>query len=303
MGRPSDWLRLVRAPLAPTAACDAVACALLARGPGLAQGVAPLSLADGALLAATSLLVYAAGMAGNDLADARRDRTIAPDRPIPSGRISRAAAGALVLACAAGAVLLHGGPAGGVVPVAAALGFAALYDLLHARRPLASAPLMGLVRFSNAATAVWPAVLAGTSDPLALLGPLVLGVYSTGITVLSTAEGRPQVPRSRMLLARAGALVAFAGSGVLSMLGAEDMTLLFWGGVLACLAIAFGRVPRPAPVKYQVLEMLLALYYVDAILATGGYRKWEWIPTLSAMLIAQALVIGSQLAIRALRPR
>ena len=33
---------MVRAPLAPTAACDVLACAWLARGPGLSRGAAAL---------------------------------------------------------------------------------------------------------------------------------------------------------------------------------------------------------------------------------------------------------------------
>src|SRR5436190_21935141 len=94
-----DWLRLVRAPLAPTAACDAVACALLARGPGFSTGAgAPsLSLVDGAALAATSLLVYASGMAANDVADRGRDVVLHPERPIPAGRIGVGSAIAVVV--------------------------------------------------------------------------------------------------------------------------------------------------------------------------------------------------------------
>jgi hypothetical protein len=305
VGRAADVLRLVRAPLAPTAACDAVACALLARGAGLASGGGPPALAvpEALLIAATSVLVYAAGMAGNDLFDLRRDRTIAPDRPLPSGRLSKTFATVLVLACAAGAVLLHGGPAGHVVPVAAALLFALLYDAFHARFPLASAPLMGLVRFSNAAIGVWALVIAGTVSPLALWGPALLGAYSTGVTMLSTAEGRPQVPFARGLAARALAFAAFAGAGALSVVAAESLTfgMVFAGA--ACLSIAFGRVPRRGPVKKQVLEMLLGLYWVDMVLVTGARPGQDWLFAVVALAAAYALIMGSQLAIRALRPR
>jgi 4-hydroxybenzoate polyprenyltransferase len=306
VGRPADVLRLVRAPLAPTAACDAVACALLARGPGLAVDGGPAAAAVGPLLllAATSVLVYAAGMAGNDLADLSRDRTIAPDRPLPSGRLSPRFAGALVVSCAAGALLLGGGPAGHVVPVAAALLFALLYDVLHARFPLASAPLMGLVRFSNAATGVWPLVLAQAASPIALLGPGVLGLYSAAVTVWSTAEGRPAVPRPRALLTKGLLLVAVSGAGLLAAAAAEGWTLpVLLGPPAMGLAILFGRVPRKASVKTQVLEMLLALYYVDAVLASGGFRGTDWVAALATIGAAQALVVASVLAIRALRPR
>src|SRR5947208_8110433 len=127
-----DWLRLVRAPLAPTAACDAVACAMLARGPGLSlvarDDLPAPHVLDLLALAGTSLLVYAAGMAGNDLADRRRDAVLHPDRPLPSGRIRPATAAIVVLLLAAAAVAWGGGPLGDRRAVAGAVAFAALYD-------------------------------------------------------------------------------------------------------------------------------------------------------------------------------
>jgi 4-hydroxybenzoate polyprenyltransferase len=297
-----DWLRLARVPLAPTAACDALACALLARAPGFARGGAGRSLDAVAvgLLVATALLVYAFGMAANDLADRRRDATIAPDRPLPSGRISPAAALAFVLACGGLALALGGGPAGSRAAVGAALACAALYDGLAKRSAYGGAAVLGLARAGNAATAVLPLVLAGEASPWALVGPAAVGVYATGVTVLSTTEDRPARTAARTLVARVLAFVAFAAAAAASWAGAERPTI---GAVLAgsvCLSVAFGRVPRPGPPKRRVLEMLLALYFLDAALATGATAPMVGFLALGA---AFALVWLSQVAIRALRPR
>ncbi len=298
-----DWFRLARVPLAPTAAFDALACALLARGPGLArEGAGSLGLVDGLLLAATSVLAYTAGMAGNDLADRVRDRTIHPERPIPSGRIRPGAAAAFVVACAAGAVALGGGPAGHVAGPLGAVLLAALYNHVAKRRRVPGAVAMGSVRLANASTGVLPLLVAGTTSPVALLGPLLIGLYSAGVTILSTAEGRPAPPVGRLRFARATSFVAYAGAGVLSCVGAQSLTLgLFLAGA-SCMSIAFGRVPRRNSVRMQVLELLLGLFWLEAILAMGGTRGSDWAFALSALGAALAGIYLSQIAIRALRP-
>jgi 4-hydroxybenzoate polyprenyltransferase len=196
-----DWLRLLRVPLAPTAAFDAVACLLLAReAAGLGPGGPGF---DGfALVAVSSLLVYFAGMVGNDLADRRRDRALAPDRPLPSGRIRPAAAAVVALLCAAGGALLGGGPAGSRDAVLVALAAAALYDFLPRGSVLAGAGLMATVRFANASIGAWPLVLSGAAPPSALLAPAAVGLYSAAATVLSATEEAPS--RRRAVLSRPG---------------------------------------------------------------------------------------------------
>ncbi|MEV1147144.1 UbiA family prenyltransferase [Micromonospora sp. NPDC049799] len=74
----ADLAELVRAPAALSVPGDVVAGAAAARSldrrtPGLA---------------AASVLLYWAGMAGNDWADRRLDAVERPERPIPSGRVA-----------------------------------------------------------------------------------------------------------------------------------------------------------------------------------------------------------------------
>ncbi len=307
VGGPRDWLRLVRAPFAPTAACDAVVCALLARGPGLSEGAAPLSVSDGLRLAATALLVYSAGMLGNDLADRERDRTINPDRPLPSGRVSVLAASSvlgLLVGLSFWPTILSGDGLWGTYAVASAVVAGGLYNRLHARWPLGSAPLMGLARFSNASLGVLPLVAAGRAHPLVLAAPAAIGVYSSAITVLSTGEDRPAAAPRRLVLARILAFGSFAAAGLLAIAGAQGATLGAFFAAPVCLSIAFGRVPRGGnPTRVQVREMMLGLYWLAAILATGAAYGSDWVVAVVAFPSAYALILLSQLAVRALARR
>lgn len=296
-----DWLRLLRVPLATTAAFDAVACAALARGPGLARGATPLTLVEAGGLAATAVLVYAAGMGGNDLADRERDRTLAPDRPLPSGRVGVRAAVAVVAVLAALALALGGGPAGHRLAVAAALGAAALYDFATKRHLVAGAATMGLVRTANAATGVVPLVVAGLASPLALLAPVLVGAYSAGITVLSDAEGSPSREARRRAVARAATVVAFGGAGALSLVGAQGLAFGALVAASVVLSTLVNRVPRPGPVRAQVLEMLLAFHFLAAVLYGGASRGSDWAHSLGAFAAAFAAIYLAQRFIAALR--
>jgi 4-hydroxybenzoate polyprenyltransferase len=291
---------VTRAPFAPTAACDAAACALLAltaagRGP---EAIAPWAWAA---LAGTAMLVYAAGMAANDLADREKDRRLAPNRPLPSGRLSPRAVGTAVAVLAAAAVALGGGPAGTRWAVGAALLLAMAYDFVRPLGVVAQAALMGGVRFANAATAVVPLVLSGDASPWTLLAPGAIGLYAAAITVLSTTEERESRARVRAArgLAAAGFGTMAAATG-LAAGGAPHGVVLGWvfAGSVALASLA-GRTPRPGPVKVQVREMLLGLYWLAAIAASAG-DGGSLLVAGAAFVVAFLLIVAGQLAMRAL---
>ncbi len=292
-----DWLRLFRLPLAPTAAADALACLLLTVG--ASRGRLPLpGPAEVALLALSGLLVYGFGMGLNDWADRGRDRALAPDRPLPAGRLRPGSALGTVLLVGALALALGGGPSGERGVVLSALAAAALYDLGLKARLVPGAAALGLARALNAAQGVVPAVLAGLAPAWCLLAPACVGLYAAGVTVLSTLEDGPAPGRGGA--ARALAALAYAGAAVLAGVAAGRLTLasvLVSGSVLS---LAFGRVPRPGPVKRQVLEMLLGLYLLAATLAGG---VGEALLEAAALVAAFALIYLSQVLVRALRPR
>lgn len=172
------YLKLFRLPFVFTAVADSAAGYLIA-----SKG-APDPRVLG-LLALASAGLYAFGMAMNDVADRNRDKTLAPGRPLPSGRISlRGAVTASFLAVAAGGLavkLLEPKPGPVQAMFAAAFVAIMLYDFL-----LKFPPVMGSIRFFNLLMGV---AAAGVES---LTGAWILGVpalvYGTSLTFVSTLE-------------------------------------------------------------------------------------------------------------------
>lgn len=166
------WGRLLRLSLAPTAAADVVAGAVLG-GVGFGRNVGVLVLA--------SLCVYHGGMALNDWADRAEDARLRPDRPIPSGRVAAPTALAVAI------LLLAGGPALASLASlrsAAALGAVAVmagaYDL-GVRGPT----LLALCRGGN----LLAGFLVGSADPRRALVPvLVYAGYVAAVSSLARLE-------------------------------------------------------------------------------------------------------------------
>jgi hypothetical protein len=296
LGRLVPWLRLVRLPLAPTAAWDVVTAGALAlAAAGLPLERYPLEAWGRAVLAA--LLVYGAGMAGNDLADRERDRVLAPDRPLPAGQIRPRAAALLVAVLAALALLVSGFVPRAREPVALALALALLYDFALKHRLVPGALAMGGVRMANASLLVWPLVVAGVAPWQALLGPLAIGLYSAAVLVWSSLEEGPSTART--WTARALAAAAFTLAGAVGAWVAGGLTLGVFLAVGAVSSLLFGRTPRPGPPKRQVLEMLLGLYFLGVCLASAASGQVG----LLALALALAWIWVSQRLVRALRPR
>ncbi len=204
--RASAWVALGRVSNLPTVWADALLGVVLGfealrlaalRIPGQVQGsfaadwqgVVVFMQHGGWVLWLGLSLVYVGGMVLNDWADAARDAMRWPDRPIPSGRIGREAAGAgAVVLLAAGLLLLSS--LSGLASVLAGLLVAVVvaYDLLHARWA-GSVVLMGLCRglaILTAGAAVSPpaADLVGVGLPAAA----IVTAYVTLLTVVARTE-------------------------------------------------------------------------------------------------------------------
>jgi 4-hydroxybenzoate polyprenyltransferase len=195
-------LRLCRIPNVCTACANAVAGILLVRGGGF-------QLNDAFVVGASAAL-YLAGMVLNDYFDRRVDAVERPQRPIPSGDVSAGAAAAF------GAALLFLGIALAALRGAASFGVAAVlalailgYDAVLKSTALGP-PAMGSCRFLNVLlgmSVAWPSGALWTA-------PLVMGLYTVAITVLSRDEVMGGgVERTRKVV------MALAGLGVL-MIGA-----------------------------------------------------------------------------------
>ena len=173
------WLQLARVSNTPTVVSNSVAGAVLASTAADAVTVA--------VVAAAMALFYTAGMVLNDVFDYEVDLRERPERPLPSGRVSRGAAlVAVVMLFVTGEALLA---ILGLEPFLAGLGLVALialYDAWHKGNPL-SPVLMGACRalvYFVAAFAV-----AGEVPLEVATGAAVLLLYIVGLTQVAKAEG------------------------------------------------------------------------------------------------------------------
>ncbi len=148
-------------------------------------------------IAAAASLFYTGGMFLNDSFDLEFDRRARPERPLPSGDLTRTegfAAGALCLAAGA-ALLARGGRtfALGLLLAAAIL----VYNRWHKHNP--AAPLvMGACRglvYCLAGAAV------GGPSGLVLAGAAAITVYVVGLTIVARLSGPSAPMRVPVLLA------------------------------------------------------------------------------------------------------
>jgi UbiA prenyltransferase family len=179
MSSASGWLQLARVSNTPTVVSNSVAGAVLASTTAEPGAVA--------VVAGSMALFYTAGMILNDLLDYEVDVRERPERPLPSGAVSRPAALTAVIALfAAGEALLL---LEGTEPFLAGLGLITLivlYDAWHKGNPL-SPVLMGACR----ALVYFVAALAVTGDvPTEVAtAAAVLLIYIVGLTQVAKSEG------------------------------------------------------------------------------------------------------------------
>jgi 4-hydroxybenzoate polyprenyltransferase len=149
-----------------------------------------------ALLLTGGSLLYVGGMYLNDFCDAEFDARFCPQRPIPSGQISRRTVGSMaVLWFMTGfACLFTLGPQTAAVALLLIVAIV-IYDFHHKGVPWA--PLaMGTCRlllYPLAAFATGPNVF-GSFIFGVMAAAIAMGLYVAGITYLARGESRPQKP-------------------------------------------------------------------------------------------------------------
>jgi 4-hydroxybenzoate polyprenyltransferase len=214
-----DFAELVRAPAALSVPGDALA------GAAAAGALGPRT----AGLAAASVCLYWAGMAANDWADRDIDAKERPERPIPAGRVTPAAAVTL---------------AGGLTAVGLALTAAA-----GGRRALAvAAPLAG---------AVWAYDTALKGSPA---GPAAMAACRALDVLLGASRGR-------LRRAVVPALTVAAHTYALTVLSAREVdgsdpalpavTLAGTAVITAATALS----PKPASRPHRIVAAALAGWY------------------------------------------
>jgi 4-hydroxybenzoate polyprenyltransferase len=218
------WFDLARAGNFPSVASNVLAAAWLTRA-----SEAPNRGDWTALALATvgGMLVYAGGATFNDVFDAGFDAIRRPERAIPSGRISRARAGAVAaVEMSAGLALL--GLAGAHALILAGLASVILaYDWIH-KRWIGSVVLMAGCRVMLALAV---ASLPGHARTPALHAWLAaLFFYIVVLSLLARWEYRPGAPAARL---------GRAVGGLLALIPLVDaVTLVAAGGGMTALACA-----------------------------------------------------------------
>jgi len=272
-----DYLELIRLPAVFTAPADVVMGFFFVTQVADFDATAALTLG---LLVTASCLLYSAGMVINDLCDYREDCRDRPERPLPSGRVSRRAADRLgvrlLVAGVLTAVIVS------VIVDSAAWEMAVClccvivgYDLIL-KRTLAGPLTLGICRALN--------VLLGMSAVgenwefchFYIAG--MIGLFVVGVSVLARGEAG----RSRRAVVLLGIILMMAAVGLLAWLPnwrplLVQSTHWYLFVVLMAILVAWRCHPAmvnpaPAVVQRTVGQSIRALVVLDAAitLAVAG---------------------------------
>jgi 4-hydroxybenzoate polyprenyltransferase len=187
------WWQLLRAANVFTAASNVIAGFLIVQ-----HGFEPAAVL--ATLIASSACLYLAGMVLNDFFDAEVDAVERPERPIPSGRISRSTAGFVGWNLLAAGVLaswlaawLSQRPVAALIGALLAIAVVQYNSLL--KNTWAGPVAMGWCRTLN--VFLGASVAADLSDePLAWAFAFGVGVYTVGLTYVARSEMVGNIARS-----------------------------------------------------------------------------------------------------------
>ncbi len=194
-------LRLLRVGTLFSPAADVVASAAIAQLPWSS---------DVGRAVAASVLLYAAGMVWNDVADRREDTVQRPERPLPRGDLSSAFAIALGTTLIAAGVLLS--PCIAHHGLIAALVLA--YDFGAKRTGWLGPIVMGALRGLNLSTAlaIGGASIAAEHRHALVVAAVCYGGYIVAVTILGIFEDTPNVrPRAVAAVQTAPPLLALCG--------------------------------------------------------------------------------------------
>ncbi|GJO44128.1 transferase [Mycobacterium marinum] len=240
-----------------------------------------------------SALLYWSGMVLNDWADRKRDAVERPERPIPSGDVSPAAAlsAATILAAAGVAAAAAAGGRPGLAAAGRITLCVVAYDV--AAKDTAAGPLvMSGCRFFD--------VMLGAAPHYrrALIPASVIGLHTTAITVLSRSEVTGSDRRMPALVGGAAAAVATSAVAATADGPAGYRVAL----PVAVYSWAFGpglwnawQQPTAEAIRSAVRSGIASMIAVQAMLAARSPRS-------RPMLALCGLAIGLRLKVSAPKP-
>ena len=260
--RLAGYAQLARPANLVTAAADVAAGYAIAGAPGLDKLVT---------LAAASMLLYAGGVVLNDAFDARRDAIERPERPIPSGRATRAGAFGFGVALLVAGIGIAGAAGGASLLVAAAIALTALFYDANAKHHRLLGPLtMATARALNL-------LLGVSSVPALLLASAPLALLPFAHVAVLTLVSRGETDGAR----RGSVTLALGTSAIVALLLIVLAPAPF---VAAPFAVFYALWVLPAywklrahadplSVRRAVRTGVLALIALDAALA-AGHAGW-----------------------------
>jgi 4-hydroxybenzoate polyprenyltransferase len=266
---------------------------------------------DGAVLgglAISSALLYVSGVVLNDYFDFETDRKERPDRPLPSGKVSKKAAALIAFAAIASANIIVA-LVGGLTALAVSLALTTLiiaYDYRLKSHPVAGPATMAGSRALN--------VLLGSSPFIAILlqgffafsgaGTLALAMgsvfcYILAVMAFSRAEvdGVNKRRYTAVFVGLVGLLVAI---GLFGFLIGLQLWFLMMLAILA-LAIAFtfrkyrpkNETAGPRMVQFTIRNMVLCVILLDSVFVAGAGGLTYGLATL--VLLIPAIVFARRL--------
>ncbi len=318
-----NYLELLRLPNVFTAVADVAMGFFFLQAPWAFSddpqpSLLPIGLWTIGLLAASSALLYSAGMALNDVFDIELDRREQPDRPLPSGRIPLGSARWLGWQLLTLGIVLASGAAVMLAkfPPAHADGF-----VLSWLPAIVAAALAALIVLYNAGlkrTPLGPVAMGGCRALNVLLGMSVLrepwriehwtiaagiGAYIAGVTWFARNDAR----RSDRWQLIAATLVMLAGVGLVGavpwltgelwMLRQPQPEFWRWHTIVALLAgfVLIRSVPAiiepsSGPVRAAVRRSIAALIFLDAAACYAAAGPFYAI--LVALLVVPTTIVG-----------
>jgi len=263
MSKARAYLELIRLPNVFTAIADVTAGFLYMGGEW--SDAKALALLGGA-----SACLYAGGVALNDVCDAKRDAIHRPERPIPSGRISRGTAAALALSLLLVGVIVAAFWSGAAAALAGGIVVAViLYDAVLKTTFLAP-PLMGACRGLNLALGM---TVIPTYRTIFGIIPVLFyhALYVASVTYFARKEAEGG-HRTRLLIGTIGIGFAVAGLGGLCVLVPRPhYTYLILLAILFMLVVSKGvaaiRRPEPASIQNAVRTFIQSLVVFDTCIA------------------------------------
>lgn len=300
------YLKLIRLPNVFSALADIIAGFFIARFIFLPPTLMTTRVwLDLGLLGAASACLYLSGMAFNDVADFAEDSRIRPERPIPSGGVSRTGAVAVAAVLMLAGLCLASMHSQDSLFIAALLAFAILsYDFV-CKKPEASmllvpGPLaLGLCRGCNLLLGLSGSdsllyKLRTTALPNRFWLPVLASAFFGASVTAFSAQEESGKKASALILGWLCVCASFSAALLAGWRFYSDDPLFTALGILLLTWIAFGliqktrellRNPSPSAARALVLTGLKGYCPLDAalLLIIGGLRGF--LPACAVLLL------------------